>query len=86
MAIGWIEDGHAHLLDGHAIGQSEPVIDRHQDWTLLHAQETHTLTILKLRRPISSSDPEDLCISDDTVRLIWAFHSEDPKVDDTRGK
>src|SRR2546425_1851824 len=57
-----------------------PLIDESQDWELHYAHQNATHTIMKFSRPYLTCDKEfDMKITDSTMRLIFAYHDEDPR-------
>ncbi|XP_071438873.1 MOXD1 homolog 2 [Hetaerina americana] len=78
MVIGWVQDGQAYLEDRHAKDRSEPEVEASQDWELLLGYENGTHTILRFRRAYDTCDRMDYKITNDTMRVIYAYHDEDP--------
>ncbi|CAL4079802.1 unnamed protein product, partial [Meganyctiphanes norvegica] len=80
IVMAWVkEDGTVNLQDYHATGNSAPVLDTSQDYELLGGSQNDTHTTIRFTRPWRTCDQEhDMQLEDDTLRLIWAFHSEDP--------
>ncbi|CAD5112484.1 DgyrCDS1700 [Dimorphilus gyrociliatus] len=79
VVIGWVKAGKVSFEDRHAVGNSEPRLDKSQDWRLLSGQEKEHYTILKFERNLRTCDPQDRDINDETTRLIWSYNIEDPK-------
>lgn len=79
----WVKDGVTYFHDRHATGQSLPLKDSHQDYTLISASDNGTHTICRFSRKIDTCDiEEDFLITVDTTRIIYAFGEEDPEGDD----
>lgn len=80
VVIVWIDQsGQAHIQDRFAKGKELPLIDDHQDWLLEFAEEneTHTCAIFK-RHFVTCDHLSDLPITNDVIKLIWAYHQDDP--------
>lgn len=82
VVIGWVKDGITHFSDRHTIGHVQPVIDQSQDWILLHGEENDFGTMLKFERAMVTCDNNDTDIVDDTMRMIYSYHPDDPIDDD----
>ncbi|XP_023242134.1 DBH-like monooxygenase protein 2 homolog [Centruroides sculpturatus] len=78
VVIGWINDGKATFNDRYARGKFLPEIDDHQDWELLWYQQTDTHTKFRFKRFLIPCDSQDLHITDETMRLIFAYNDENP--------
>ncbi|XP_078583126.1 DBH-like monooxygenase protein 1 [Branchiostoma floridae x Branchiostoma japonicum] len=78
IVIGWMADGRAQLEDRYAHGESQPVLDSRQDWTLHESQENGTHTTMRFSRELQTCDPFDRDIKKVTTRVIWAYHPDDP--------
>ncbi|XP_066270877.1 DBH-like monooxygenase protein 1 homolog [Branchiostoma lanceolatum] len=78
IAIGWVKDGKAHLTDHYADAQAQPPVDESQDWELVSGYENGTHTVLRFNRKLTTCDEKDRVISGDTMRVIWAWHDQDP--------
>ncbi|XP_067141855.1 DBH-like monooxygenase protein 1 [Centruroides vittatus] len=78
VVIGWINNGKATFHDRYARGKFLPEIDEHQDWELLWYQQTDTHTKFRFKRFLIPCDSQDLNITDDTTRLIFAYNDENP--------
>ncbi|KAI8520192.1 hypothetical protein Bbelb_034490 [Branchiostoma belcheri] len=79
IVIGWVADGTAHLTDRYADGNAQPIEDESQDWELVSGYENGTHTVLRFNRKLTTCDTKDRVINEDTMRVIWAWHDEDPK-------
>ncbi|XP_071534713.1 DBH-like monooxygenase protein 1 [Panulirus ornatus] len=78
IVVGWVHSGKAYLQDRHGLGNQEPAVDNQRDWVLVSGYENHTHTVLIMSRPYNTCDKQDHAISNDTVRLLWAYHPDDP--------
>ncbi|XP_023242129.1 DBH-like monooxygenase protein 1 homolog [Centruroides sculpturatus] len=79
IVIGWVKNGRAQFHDRFADGKFQPAIDESQDWKLLWCCENDTHTSIRFTRLMNTGDYEDLCINpEETVRMIYAYHSDDP--------
>lgn len=80
MALGWVDaSGFVHFHDRFALGNSQPYIDETQDYELLGGYQNDSHTVLRFSRPwISCDDQQDMQLTSDTLRVIWAFNNEDP--------
>ncbi|XP_078393553.1 DBH-like monooxygenase protein 2 homolog, partial [Cetorhinus maximus] len=78
VVIGWVKDGQAYFHDRHGVGNNVPVIDDSQDYQLMGLVENETHTEMRFRRPFRTCDPQDLDITDDTLRVIFACGISDP--------
>ena len=58
---------------------SAPVKDKSQNYEVLGGYQNETHTVVRFKRPWTTGDKEDFPLGSDTVRVIWAFHEEDPK-------
>jgi len=79
IVVGWVHSGKAYLQDRHGLGNLEPAVDRFQDWTIVAGYENGSHTVLHVSRPLDTCDPaHDHVITNDTARLLWAYHPDDP--------
>ncbi|XP_066291636.1 DBH-like monooxygenase protein 1 homolog [Branchiostoma lanceolatum] len=78
IAIGWVKDGTAHLTDRYADAKAQPPVDESQDWELVSGYENETHTVLRFNRKLTTCDDKDRVINEDTMRVLWAWHDEDP--------
>eukprot|EP00058_Branchiostoma_floridae_P024993 XP_002610483.1 hypothetical protein BRAFLDRAFT_85624 [Branchiostoma floridae] len=79
IAIGWVKDGTAHLTDRYAEAKAQPRMDESQDWELVSGYENETHTVLRFNRKLTTCDVRDRVINEDTMRLLWAWHDDDPE-------
>jgi len=83
IIIGWVKDGHVHMQDRHGTGHVMPVVDSHQDWTVISGSEDHQHTTIIVIRKLNTCDqPDDLPITEGTTRVIFSYNSYDPVSDD----
>ena len=78
MVLAWVIDGRVTFEDRHAEGNSVPKLDRSQDVILEWGMENDTHTVVQFHRAWDTCDPDDLLLSSDTVRLVWAYSEDDP--------
>ncbi|XP_035688545.1 DBH-like monooxygenase protein 1 isoform X2 [Branchiostoma floridae] len=79
IVIGWVKDGTAYLTDRYADAKAEPSVDESQDWELVSGYENGTHTVLRFNRKLTTCDENDRVITEDTLRVIWAWHDQDPE-------
>ncbi|XP_017843398.2 MOXD1 homolog 2 [Drosophila busckii] len=81
MAIGWVDKGQTYFQDRHVTrnGDTEPVVDPSQDYMLMLGYENATHTVLRFKRKLDTCDAShDIAITNDTMRLLYMYHSQDP--------
>ncbi|XP_064597418.1 DBH-like monooxygenase protein 1 [Liolophura sinensis] len=83
IVIGGVDDasGRGYLSDRHAVGQSEPLVDTNQDYTLHYSHQNDTHTVLQISRKLQLCSGEDHFLKEETVRLIWAYNDADPSTE-----
>uniref|UniRef100_A0A0P4WA35 DOMON domain-containing protein n=1 Tax=Scylla olivacea TaxID=85551 RepID=A0A0P4WA35_SCYOL len=81
IVTAWVEDGKLHLQDRHGVGPKMPPEDEINDWRPLYARENDTHTMLVVARDVNTCDPEDYVLTNETVRLLYAWGEEDPSGD-----
>ncbi|XP_064118161.1 DBH-like monooxygenase protein 1 isoform X2 [Macrobrachium nipponense] len=84
IVLAWVDDftGELHVHDRHATGMMIPFIDKQQDITVAGGYQNDTHTVLRFSRPWNTcDDPEDMKLSGDTTRVIWAYSYRDPEGD-----
>uniref|UniRef100_A0A194ALW7 DOMON domain-containing protein n=1 Tax=Pinctada fucata TaxID=50426 RepID=A0A194ALW7_PINFU len=79
IVIGWVKDGKTFFKDRHSVAHAVPKIDQSQDWILLHGFENSFGTVLKFTRKIITCDPDDMEITEATMRAIYSYHPDDPQ-------
>lgn len=77
MVIGWVRDGQVFFQDRNAVDRYEPEVDSSQDYEQLLGYENGTHTVLRFRRKYDTCDPHDFKITNDTVRMLYAYHDRD---------
>ncbi|XP_069462783.1 DBH-like monooxygenase protein 1 [Ambystoma mexicanum] len=78
MVIGGVkEDGQPYLQDCYTDRNRDVKQDPRQDYRLEYALQNSTHTVLAFSRDLNTCDPNDKVITESTVRVIWAFHSDD---------
>ena len=82
----WVnDDGTAFIQDRFAPSRTTPVVDAHQDVTLVNGEEVDGWTVIEFTRPFRSCDDdeeEDIALVTGTQRVVWAMGSADPADDD----
>lgn len=81
IVTAWVEDGKLHLQDRHGVGPEMPPEDEISDWRPLYARENDTHTMLVVARDVNTCDPDDYKLTNETVRLLYAWGEEDPRGD-----
>ncbi|XP_065076570.1 MOXD1 homolog 2-like [Ochlerotatus camptorhynchus] len=82
IVIGWNEQGNVHFQDRHIRAESDgnPIIDPSQDYSLLMGYENKTHTVLRFKRNLDTYDTkDDFPITNDTMRVIFMYSSEEPQ-------
>ncbi|VDI10952.1 Hypothetical predicted protein [Mytilus galloprovincialis] len=84
VVVGWVDsNGTAHFKDCHTEGHYAPTIDSSQDWMLLQGLEDNFGTVLKFVRKLDTCDDKDYQITDNTIKVIYSYHPDDPASFDT---
>ncbi|XP_039963293.1 MOXD1 homolog 2 [Bactrocera tryoni] len=81
IAIGWVDKGQTYFQDRHITRNvnTEPIVDPSQDYILMLGYENATHTVLRFRRKLDTCDKlHDISITNNTMRLIYMYHSRDP--------
>ncbi|CAM9565748.1 unnamed protein product [Lampetra fluviatilis] len=79
VVVGWVDSAAGtHLVDGHIEGERSLVRDASQDYKLVRLSQNDTHTVMRVVRALRTCDANDRDITEDTVRLIWAYSGEDP--------
>jgi len=78
MVTGWVRDNQVFFQDRHATDRDEPEVDQSQDYEMLLGYENGTHTVFTFRRKYDTCDHHDYRITNDTMRVLYAYHSEDP--------
>ncbi|XP_062573141.1 DBH-like monooxygenase protein 1 homolog [Saccostrea cucullata] len=84
IVTGWVKpDGSTVFTDRFSSGHFLPEKDASQDYKLLRADENEFGTVLKFVRALDTCDSKDIIVSHDTLRVIYAYHPDDPESDDS---
>jgi hypothetical protein len=80
LAIGWVSAaGQATLQDYHSLDGRTVRLDSSQDMELIVGFEEEETTVLRFRRKVDTCDTDnDVKITNDTFRVIWAYSETDP--------
>ncbi|XP_050717468.1 DBH-like monooxygenase protein 1 isoform X2 [Eriocheir sinensis] len=80
ITLGWIDShGELHVHDRYAHGETTPVVDHSQDMLVEGGYQNDTHTVIRFSRPWNTCDKsQDMKLSGDTMKVIWAFGEEDP--------
>jgi len=81
IVIGWVDNqnGTAQLYDYFARTNTLPELDVSQDYELLEGTQEAGVTTIKFRRKWNTGDEfYDANLERDKVRVMWAWHPEDP--------
>ncbi|KAI1897239.1 hypothetical protein AGOR_G00081260 [Albula goreensis] len=62
-----------YFSDRHAVGNSLPLVDRQQSYTLLSLNEANGQTAMRFQRALQTCDNDDVPISTSPIKLIYAF-------------
>uniref|UniRef100_A0A8D8VXJ3 MOXD1 homolog 1 n=1 Tax=Cacopsylla melanoneura TaxID=428564 RepID=A0A8D8VXJ3_9HEMI len=88
LVVMWVDDitGKPYLIDCHGGGgHAAPMKDQHQNYELLTGFQNDTHTVVRFSRDWDTCDSQDdLVLTNDTIRLLWAVYDEDP-MDEDRG-
>ncbi|KAJ8385923.1 hypothetical protein AAFF_G00178850 [Aldrovandia affinis] len=77
IVIGGVEKGKPYLQDYFTDLNRKVHRDVEQNYKLEYAMENHTHTVLAFSRDLHTCDNSDKDITEDTVRVIWAYHCDD---------
>jgi hypothetical protein len=80
LTIGWVSAaGQATLQDYHSVDGRTVRLDPSQDAELIVGFEDENTTVLRFRRKVDTCDTDnDVKITNDTFRVIWAYGEADP--------
>ncbi|EGW08847.1 DBH-like monooxygenase protein 1 [Cricetulus griseus] len=78
IVVGGVAHGRPYLQDYFTNANKELEKDAQQDYHLDYAMENSTHTVIEFTRELHTCDANDKIITDSTVRVIWAYHHEDP--------
>ncbi|XP_032398273.1 DBH-like monooxygenase protein 2 homolog [Etheostoma spectabile] len=77
MVTGGVRPNGIYFTDEYATGNSKPLVDEQQSYTLLSMTESDGQTIMTFRRSIQSCDGQDFHITDKPIKLIYAYGKTD---------
>ncbi|CAG0896875.1 unnamed protein product [Darwinula stevensoni] len=80
----WIKDGQVFFADRHVpVDHELPRVDDVPNYNLISAVETGTATVIRFTREFDTCDlDQDYYITNDTVRVIFAYGDADPEGED----
>ncbi|XP_047429214.1 DBH-like monooxygenase protein 2 homolog [Mugil cephalus] len=73
IVMGGLDSGTSYFTDRHATGNSMPKVDEQQSYTLLSMAEEEGQTIMAFKRPFQTCDDQDLPITAQPIKLIYAY-------------
>ena len=69
IMIGWVDnDGETYLQDRYTIGRSTPILEPHQNLTLISGEESDGMTRIRFNRPKYTCNENDIQLSQGTTR------------------
>ncbi|XP_028665309.2 DBH-like monooxygenase protein 2 homolog [Erpetoichthys calabaricus] len=78
VVIGGVNpDGTVYFADRHATGNTLPLVDTKQDYTLINLKESGSTTTMTFSRQLQTCDTDDLPITATPMILIYAYGSKD---------
>ncbi|XP_042358874.1 DBH-like monooxygenase protein 2 homolog [Plectropomus leopardus] len=77
IVIGGVGSSGTYFSDRHATGNTMPVVDDQQSYTLLSLNESDGQTIMTVQRPIQLCDDQDFYIPTQSVKVIYAYGNTD---------
>ncbi|XP_018599031.1 DBH-like monooxygenase protein 1 homolog isoform X1 [Scleropages formosus] len=77
LLIAGVDRGKPYVQDYHVDSNRKVHRDPEQNYRLEYAMENSTHTVLAFSRLLHTCDTNDKAITESTVRVIWAYHSED---------
>ncbi|KAL0967362.1 hypothetical protein UPYG_G00251280 [Umbra pygmaea] len=77
IVISGVTDGTPYLQDYFADANRKVHRDVHQNYRMEYGRENGTHTVLAFSRDLLTCDTSDKDITESTMRVIWAYHSED---------
>ncbi|KAM3603176.1 uncharacterized protein V6R79_017748 [Siganus canaliculatus] len=77
IVMGGLGPSGNYFKDYHATGNSMPVVDKQQSYTLLSLSESDGQTTMLFQRSIQSCDDQDFHITTKPVKLIYAYGQTD---------
>ncbi|XP_039980893.1 DBH-like monooxygenase protein 2 homolog isoform X2 [Xiphias gladius] len=77
IVIGGLGPSGSYFTDRYATGNSVPLVDTQQSYTLLSLNETQGQTIMTFQRSIQACDDQDFHITAQPIKLIYAYGTTD---------
>ncbi|XP_070705986.1 DBH-like monooxygenase protein 2 homolog [Pempheris klunzingeri] len=77
IVIGGLGSNGSYFTDLHATGNSMPLVDEQQSYSLLSLSESEGQTTMTFQRSIQSCDGQDFHISAQPIKLIYAYGTTD---------
>ncbi|KAM7367921.1 hypothetical protein PAMP_014186 [Pampus punctatissimus] len=77
IVIGGLGPNGQYFTDSHATGNSMPVVDKQQSYTLQSLTESDGQTIMTFRRSLQTCDEQDFHITAKPIKLIYAYGTTD---------
>lgn len=79
MMVGWVDDkdGTVSITDRMSTAQTEPPVDKQQDWIKVAGTRNATHTTLEFSRPWDTKDAQDVPFTTGLMRIIWALGNSD---------
>jgi len=79
MVIGWVDStGEVFVLDTHGEGNFAPIVDDHSDVIKVSGSEKDGWTFVTFKRKLFTCDSQDIPITENTLKVVWAYGTEDP--------
>ncbi|XP_026175237.1 DBH-like monooxygenase protein 2 homolog isoform X2 [Mastacembelus armatus] len=73
IVMGGLGPRGSYFSDYYATDETMPLVDTQQSYTLLSVAETNGQTIMTFERTMSTCDPQDLSITTQPIKLIYAY-------------
>ncbi|XP_069552777.1 DBH-like monooxygenase protein 2 homolog [Brachyistius frenatus] len=77
IVIGGLGPDGIYFTDRHATGNSMPIVDEQQNYTLLSGNENEGQTTITFQRSIQTCDDKDFHITAQPIKLIYAYGTTD---------
>uniref|UniRef100_A0A665TQH7 Monooxygenase, DBH-like 1, like n=1 Tax=Echeneis naucrates TaxID=173247 RepID=A0A665TQH7_ECHNA len=77
IVVGGLGPSGSYFTDRYATGNSMPLMDEQQSYTLLSLTESDGQTIMKFKRSLQACDDKDFHITDRPIKLIYAYGTTD---------
>ena len=76
IAMGWIDnDGNTYLQDRYTEGRTVPLLDPHQNLTLIESEEVDGMTRIRFTRSKYTCNTNDIQLSQGTTRYYTKSHT-----------